>query len=244
MTGGDISRKSISYSEITIKNEGKALRSLVFPPADSSVSTGIILIHEEWGITGWVIDIASQISGLGFLVIAPDLMSVLIAGDDTVTGVVNEETIRTKLIDADPEKITSALDASFEYLKSSPLCNGRIAVIGFSWGGTQAFRYLTENEALLAGFIFYGKSPDYVKELARIKSPVYGFYGEYDSGLNSTLASTIRKMERLGKEFQPFIIDGGGHGFMRSGERPGATEDNTKARTAGYNKLLELLQQL
>ena len=31
---------------------------------------------------------------------------------------------------------------------------------------------------------------------------------------------------------------------MRSGERKGATEDNIKARTAGWNKLMELLLQM
>jgi carboxymethylenebutenolidase len=232
------------YTKVLLKIDDTKLSCLVFPPADSSVSTGLILIHEEWGLTDWFINFSSQIAAQGYLVIAPDLLSGLVSVSDTITDFSNEEIIRTKLLISGHERIRSALDESFEYLKANPLCNGKIAVIGFSWGGTQAFMYMTENENLTAGFIFYGRSPENNRELGRIKSPVYGIYGQYDTQLNNSLSATIRRMKRLGKDYQPFIIKGGGHGFMRSGERPGSTEDNTKARTAGWNKLMELLGQI
>jgi carboxymethylenebutenolidase len=232
------------YTKIFLKNNDRKLDCLVFQPADSSVSTGLILIHEDWGLTDWIINISSQIAEQGYLVIVPDLLSALASGKDTVTDLNNEEIIRTQLLNSGHEDIKIALDESFKYLKADPLCNGKIAVIGFSWGGTQAFMYMTENENLAAGFVFYGRSPESNRDLSRIKAPIYGIYGQYDTRLNGTLDATIRRMKRLGKDYQPFIIDGGGHGFMRSGERPGATEDNTKARTAGWNKLMELLDQL
>ncbi len=233
--------ESPEYTKVLLNNDGTKINCLIFHPADSSVSSGLILIHEEWGMTDWFIDISSKIAEQGYLVIAPDLLSGLVSVNDTFTDLSNEEVIRTKLVNSRHERIKSALDKSFEYLKANPFCNGKIAVIGFSWGGTHAFTYMTENDSLAAGFIFYGMSPENNRELGRIKSPVYGIYGEYDTQLNNSLSTTIRTMKRLGKDFQPFIINGGGHGFMRSGERPGATEENTKARTAGWNKLMELL---
>jgi len=236
--------QSQAYKKVFLKNDDTKINCFVFPPADSSVSMGLILIHEEWGLNDWIINISLQIADQGYLVITPDLYSGLISGSDTVAGLSNEEVIRNKLLNSNHERIKSALDISFEYLKANPLCNGKIAIIGFSWGGSQVFRYMAENENLIAGFIFYGSAPENNRELARIKSPVYGIYGEYDTQLNSSLNSTIRRMKRLGKDYEPFIINGGGHGFMRSGERPWATEDNTKARTAGWNKLLELLNAL
>jgi carboxymethylenebutenolidase len=236
--------QSRRYTKVLLKNDDIKINCLVFPTADSSVSMGLIMIHEEWGLTDWIVNISSQVADQGYLVITPDLYSGLVSGSDTVKDLINEEVIRTQLLNCSHERIKSALDVSFEYLKANPLCNGKVAIIGFSWGGSQAFRYITENESLTAGFIFYGKTPENNRDLDRIKSPVYGIYGEYDTQLNSSLGSTIRRMKRLGKDYEPFIIKGGGHGFMRSGDRPWATEDNTKARTAGWNKLLELLNLL
>jgi carboxymethylenebutenolidase len=232
------------YHKILIKDGDYKLNCLVFPPPDSAVSAGLIVVHEEWGITDWVISVSSQIAEKGFLVITPDLVSVITSGKDSIQDSDNEEVIRTSLLNAEQGQIEAALDKSYEYLKNNPLCNGRIAITGFSWGGTRVFHYLTENNSLAAGFIFYGRSPENNKELGRIQTPVFGIYGEYDTRINNTLGATIRKMNRLGKEFHTFIIEGGGHGFMRSGERLGATEDNIKARTAGWNKLMELLDQL
>ncbi len=236
--------QKIKYSEVRLIYGETELNCLVFPPADSSVSTGLILIHEEWGLTDWTKSVSSEIANQGYLVIVPDLLSGYGSESDTMNYLVNEDVIRTELLSTKPKQIMPALDECYKYLKVHPLCNGKIAVIGFSWGGTQAFLYLTENNSLSAGFIFYGRSPEEKKELARIQSPVYGIYGEYDTQLNSSLGETLRKMNKLGKVYKPFIIDGGGHGFMRSGERPGATEDNIKARTAGWNKLIELLSEI
>ena len=228
--------KNGRYSDILLKYNDRELNCLVFSSPDSSVTGGLILIYEEWGLTEWVISISERIASEGYLVIIPDFLSEYQKPD-----FMNEEVIRIALLSIEKEQIMADLDETFKYLKAHPGCNGKIAVIGFSWGANQAFLYLTENPELNAGYIFYGISPKDKKQLARIQSPVYAFYGEYDSRTNSSVQDTERKMFKLGKVFKSYIIDGGGHGFMRSGEREDATEDNTKARTAGWNKLMELL---
>jgi len=40
------------------------------------------------------------------------------------------------------------------------------------------------------------------------------------------------------------IYEGGGHGFMRSGEGPDASEGNRKAREAAWERLKSLLSGL
>jgi len=230
-----------SYDSLWLRNDEREFNCLVFPPPASSLATGVILVHEEWGLTDWVKSISEQIAAQGYMVIVPDLLSDHKTEKDSLPDFVNEDIIRTAILNSDPEQIMSDLDESFKYLKAHPSCNGKIAIIGFSWGGTQAFLYLANNPGLSAGYIFYCMPPINKKELSGIQSPVYGFYGEYDSRINSSIRITERKMHKLGEVFQPYIIDGGGHGFMRSGERSGATEDNIKARTAAWNKLMELL---
>jgi carboxymethylenebutenolidase len=230
-----------SSDSVWLKYGGREFNCLVFLPPDSSPETGIILVHEEWGMTDWVKSISKQIAAAGYLVIVPDFLSDHETEKDSLQYFVNEDVTRTALMRSDREQIMSDLDESLKYLKAHPSCNGKIAIIGFSWGGTQVFSYLANNAGLSAGYIFYGTSPKNREELSGIQSPVYEFYGEYDSQIKSSIRNTGRKMHKLGKFFQPYLIDGGGHGFMRSGDRAGATEDNIKARTAAWNKLMELL---
>lgn len=79
-------------------------------------------------------------------------------------------------------------------------------------------------------FLFYGPPPD-KDSMARIKAPVYGFYGGNDQRINATIPTATEQMKEAGKTYDPAIYEGAGHGFMRAGEAPDASEANAKARS-------------
>ena len=213
---------------------------MAYPEEDAVNVPGVIIIHEEWGLTDWVISFSDEVASMGYIVIAPDLLSGDKPEKSNTKDFMNEDLARRSLLNIDPDQIISDLDAVFKYIIEHSICNGKVVVIGFSWGGSQAFNYVANNPNLSAGFIFYGLSPANNK-LGKIEAPVYGFYGEYDSRINSSVWKTERIMKRLGKTFEPMIFEGGGHGFMRSGERPGANEGNIKARSMAWKRMNELL---
>ena len=51
-------------------------------------------------------------------------------------------------------------------------------------------------------------------------------------------------MKRLGKTFEPVVYEGAGHGFLRAGEEPDATESNKRARAEAWKRWKELLKKL
>ena len=129
-------------------------------------------------------------------------------------------------------------------MRALPACNGTVAVAGFCWGGAQSFRFATARDDLAAAFVFYGTAPDDEAALARIRGPVYGFYGGNDARVNATLPKTEERMRAVGRTFEPVIYPGAGHGFMRSGEAPDADAANRAARDAAWGRWLELLRRL
>ncbi|MBV8707786.1 MAG: dienelactone hydrolase family protein, partial [Acidobacteriaceae bacterium] len=50
-------------------------------------------------------------------------------------------------------------------------------------------------------------------------------------------------MKAASKRYEPVTYDGAGHGFMRAGEQPGASEANKKAREEGWSRWKTLLQK-
>jgi carboxymethylenebutenolidase len=62
--------------------------------------------------------------------------------------------------------------------------------------------------------------------------------------VNETLPETTEAMRAAGKTFEPQIYPGAGHGFMRAGEAPDASEANLKARDASWSRWKSLLEQL
>jgi len=129
-----------------------------------------------------------------------------------------------------PDQITADLNAVAKFVTALPAADGTVSVAGFCWGGGQSFRYATNNKDLKAACVFYGSPPDGADAIARINCPVYGFYGENDARINSTLPKTEEMMKAAGKTFEPVIYQGAGHGFMRAGEL--STDEGDPNRTA------------
>jgi len=90
--------------------------------------------------------------------------------------------------------------------------------------------------------VFYGSGPDDPASIARITAPVYGFYGGNDARVNATIPRTTELMKAAGKTYAATIYEGAGHGFMRAGEAPDASEANRKARDAAWKRWTELIR--
>ena len=119
-----------------------------------------------------------------------------------------------------------------------------MAVAGFCWGGSETFRYATNSKDIKAAFVFYGTGPMNLEELARVPCPVYGFYGESDARVTSTVDKSAELMKKAGKTYEPVIYENAGHGFMRMGEAPDASKANKKARADAWKRWKDILSKL
>jgi carboxymethylenebutenolidase len=230
--------------DIIIKNGDKDLSCFLVYPEVSGAATTVILIHENRGLNDWARSMADQVAGEGFIVIAPDLISGMAPDGGNTPDFSNSDEARSAIYALDPDGITSDLNAVYDYASKIPAGNGKVVVMGFCWGGTQTFRYATNNEKAKAFMVFYGTGPGEEAEYKRIKAPVYGFYGGNDNRVNATIPDSEMFMKDTGKKYEPVIYQGAGHGFMRAGQEPDASEDNRKARDAAFERLIGLLKKI
>ena len=100
------------------------------------------------------------------------------------------------------------------------------------------------NPKLKAAYSFYGTAPDTEDKVRNIPCPVYGFYGGNDERVNATIPKAEELMKAAGKEYEPVTYAGAGHGFMREGEMPNASEPNKKARDDAWLRWKRLLKEL
>lgn len=139
--------------------------------------------------------------------------------------------------------VTAYLNNSFNYLKKLPAGNGEVAVVGFCWGGSQSFRYATNNPDLSEALVFYGTGPKEEIEYAKIEAPVYGFYGGNDQRVNATIEASKEAMEEYDLIYDVRIYDGAGHAYMRSGDDPEGSKANIKARNESWGRLVRILEK-
>jgi len=227
---------------VAIKHDNRTVQALVVYPEVSAKAPVVILIHEIFGLSDWAKEMADELAGEGFIVVAPDLIS----GSGPNGGGSAEtpsQDDRVKLVSAlDPAQVTADLDAAADYGKRLPASNGTLAVVGFCWGGGKSFAFATHRHDLGAAFVFYGPGP---ADVSGVTAPVYGFYAGNDARIGATVPGTVDAMKAAGKTFEPVTYEGAGHGFMRAGEDPTNTvAGNKTAREQGYAKLVKLLKGL
>jgi carboxymethylenebutenolidase len=234
--------KSSRHREwVTVKHDSRPVETFVVYPESKDKRPVVLVIHEIFGMTDWVQDLADQVAEAGYIAVAPDLLSGMAPNggrsSDFPQGQATEAVSKLN-----PDQVTADLNAAADYGIKLPASNGKLFVAGFCWGGGQTFRFATNRPDLTAAFVFYGPPPD-KEAMSRIKGLVYGFYGGNDARIDATLPDTREQMKAAGKLFDPVVYDGAGHGFMRAGEAPDASEANRKARSEAWARWKTLLEK-
>jgi len=228
---------------VTVKHDGREVGCYIAYPEVKDKAPAVIVIHEIFGLSDWARSVTDEFAEAGYIAIAPDLLWGLGAKGGG-TSELNSTEIGQKIRALPADQITADLNAVADYLAKLPACNGKLAVTGYCWGGGQSFRYATNNPNLKAAFVFYGPPPA-TADMAKIKAPVYGFYGGNDARISASVPKATDDMKAAGKPYEPVIYDGAGHGFMRSGEDPGDKNPaNKEAHDKAWARLKEVLGKL
>jgi len=232
--------KSPRHGEwVAVKHGDRSVETFVVYPESKTKTPVVLIIHEIFGMTDWVQDLADQVAAAGYIAVAPDLLSGM-GPNGGRTNSFREDAVREAISKLNPDQITADLNAAADYALKLPASSGKLFVAGFCWGGSQSFRFATNRPDLAAAFVFYGGPPD-KDAMARIKAPVYGFYAANDARIDATVPDTIAAMKDAHRAYDPVTYEGAGHGFMRAGEAPDASDANKKARAdawARWNSLL------
>jgi carboxymethylenebutenolidase len=234
--------KSPRHQEwVSIKYGDRTVQAFIVYPEVKEKAPVVVVIHEIFGLSNWARSMADDLAAAGYIAIAPDLLSGT-APKGGGSSEYPDQDARVKAVSGlNPDTVIADLDATADYGKKLPASNGKLAVVGFCWGGSKSFAFATHRKDLNAAFVFYGTGPD-AAAIAGIHAPVYGFYAGKDSRVDSTISETAEAMKAAGKKFEPVTYDGAGHGFMRAGEAPDATPENKKAREEGLERLTKLLK--
>jgi carboxymethylenebutenolidase len=230
------------HEYVPLKRDNRTIQAFVVYPEVKKKAPVVVLIHEIFGLTDWAKEMADELAGQGFIVIAPDLLSGF-GPNHGGSSEFPDQDARVKAVSGlDPGGVLADLDAAADYGKKLPAANGKIAVAGFCWGGSKSFAFAAHRNDLSAAFVFYGTAP---ADVSGVTAPVYGFYGGNDARVDATIPQTTKAMNAAGKKYDPVTYDGAGHGFMRAGEDPGDTNPANKvAREQGFARLVKLLKKM
>ena len=179
---------------------------LAQPAKGAGKAAGVVVIHENRGLSPYVEDVARRLAVEGYVALAPDALAPVggYPGD--------EDKARDLFNKLDAKKRTEDLLAAFPYLKSRPECSGKVGAVGFCFGGGMVNQMAVRFPDLGAGVPFYGDQPD-AQDAARIKAPLQLHYGALDNRINAGRPAWEAALAANNVKFESHVYANTQHGF-------------------------------
>jgi carboxymethylenebutenolidase len=177
-------------------------------PTGAGPFPAVILIHEWNGLVDRIRQMADALAAEGYVALAADLYSGRTGSSPEANRALVEETL------ADSGRVVRNLDAAAAYLRGRPDVTGRIAAIGWCFGGGVALSYALGGAEHEGTAIFYGSLLDDPDRLASIHHEVYGTFGAEDTGIpRAAVDRFAAALRQAGVANDIHVYDAVGHGF-------------------------------
>jgi carboxymethylenebutenolidase len=216
------------------------LRTWVVYPERKDKAGVVLVVHEIFGLSDWIRGVADRLAADGFIAVAPDLISGLGPGGGGTDSVASRDDVVSLVRKLTPEESAARIAAVRAWAAKIPSANGKLATIGFCWGGGQSFAAATTTPPPQAAVVYYGVPPD-SEHISNVHAPVLGNYGGNDARITATVEATRATLAKLGRPYEPHVYDGAGHGFLRQQDTPDGA--NLKAAQAAWPRTVEFLRQ-
>ena len=168
----------------------------------------VILIHEWDGLNDRVRQVADAFADEGYVALAADLY----AGR---TGSNREENMAlVQEVRGDIPAVVANLDAAATFVRARDDATGKVATMGWCFGGGIALSYALGGEHHDGTAIFYGQLVTDPDSLAALDHPIYGTFAGQDDGIPpSEVAQFVDALRQAGVDNDVHVYDPVEHGF-------------------------------
>jgi carboxymethylenebutenolidase len=180
---------------------------------DAGTGPGLLLIQEIYGVSDYIRAVAEDLTGLGYVVAAPDLFWRLRPGYQAA----HDEAGLAESLDLasgfDAGTGVADAAAALEELRSLPEVTGGVGVIGFCLGGSIAF-FLAAVAQVDAVVSFYGSAvPGSLQVLDDIGAPLQFHFGGSDPYIPRDQVAAVEQASAARDNVEIHVEEDAGHAF-------------------------------
>ena len=191
---------------ITYESPVAKVSAYLVRPKAKAKRPAIIVIHENRGLNPHIPDMARRLALEGFLVLAPDLLSVTggTPADEEQARILHTKTKRDDMI--------AEAVAAVPFFKNHPESNGKIGAVGFCFGGGVINRMATDNPELDAVVVYYGDQPPAAR-IPGIHASLLLHYAELDQRINAGISAYEAALKENNKRYTIYMYPKVNHAF-------------------------------
>ncbi len=177
-------------------------------PASDAQAPGIVLITAIWGIDDEMKALSDAWAKDGFLVSVPDIFWRVMPGPTD-----DREKAFARYGAFDGDQGMRDIEDLIGDLKSRPQCNGKVAVLGFCFGGLYAHLSAARLGIDAAGSYHGTKIGERLDEAAKVNCPVSFHFGEQDPAVPMDEVAAIREAYAGHANAEIVVHEGAVHNF-------------------------------
>lgn len=168
----------------------------------------VILIHEWNGLVPRIKETADAFAAEGYVALAADLYSGRLGSTPDENMALVRETL------ASPDQLIANLNAAVQLLKGRSDTTGKVATIGWCYGGGVALSFALGGEHHDGTAIFYGRLLDDPERMKHIHHEIYGTFVRNDPGIPlDSVNKFVETLRAVGIKNDVHIYDEVNHGF-------------------------------
>jgi carboxymethylenebutenolidase len=173
----------------------------------------VIIIQEIFGVNSHIRAVAEQYAQDGYVALAPDIfwrtqprVELTYAGADRDKGIEILQKTDVGLAVAD-------IGATAAALRAMPEVTGKVAAIGYCFGGRLAYLAAAQNTIDLGVSYYGGGIQNLLDEAAKIRVPMQFHYGELDHGIPMEAVGQVQERFAGRGDAEFHIYPNADHGF-------------------------------
>jgi carboxymethylenebutenolidase len=197
----DLETETISYEV-----NGITMFAYTAKPKKRMNMGGVMVIHENRGLTDHIKDVTRRAAKAGYLAMAPDALS------ENGGTPPNEDDARKQIGELDQKKNLANFIKSVDFLRARKECNRKVGCVGFCWGGGLANQLAVNIPNLNAAVAFYGAQPK-AEDVPKIKAPVQLHYAGLDERINAGIPAYEEALKKAGVKYELIMYPGVNHAF-------------------------------
>jgi carboxymethylenebutenolidase len=176
------------------------------PKGTNQKLPGLLIVHENLGLTPAIREAANQLAFHGFITFAPDYLMSL-GGTPASTDADRDLISRLNLA----EVRTTSMKVR-AVLAARENVNGKVGAVGYGWGGDQVNELAVADPDLAAGVVYCGLQPA-LKDVPKIKAPMLLHYGSLDERVKTQIGDFEMALKANNKNYELYIYEGANRGF-------------------------------
>ncbi len=193
--------------DIILKAAGKDVYAYsVRPKGEVGKLPCVVVIHENRGLNGHIMDVARRVALEGYMVLAPDAVSLL------GRRAKNDDEGREMIRQLDAEEARQVYLVAIDHMKNHTSSTGKVGVVGFCWGGSMSGRMAVGSPELDAAVVYYGGRPA-AEDVPKIKIPMMMHYAELDSRQLAFIPQYKIDLDKAGVDYKLKVWIGVQHAF-------------------------------